>query len=243
LSDQSVSIIVPAYNEEGNIEAALASVLNAVSGRVEDYEIIVIDDGSLDQTAALVQKEAGKNPRIKVFSNAVNRGYGYSFRRGVSLAGKEYVTVFPGDNDMSADSLGDLINARTKAEVIITYSTTPHRRSLFRRLLSMAFVVMMNFLFGLKLKYYNGAFICKTQLLRSVAIQSEGLAVLAEGIVRLIKSGYTYQAIAFEHTGRKCDKSKALTLKSFLAVLNTILILIRDIYFHPEYKKKVSCSI
>ena len=230
----SVSIIIPAYNEEGNIEGALQSVTDALKGVIDDYEIIIIDDGSRDQTAAIAKAQSQKNPRVKVVSNEKNEGYGYSFRRGVGLAVKTYVTVFPGDNDMSSDSLRNLIQARTLADCVSTHPVKGHRRSLFRRTLSRTFVCMMNILFGLNLKYYNGAFICKTALLQATPIKSNGLAVLAESLIRLIKAGCSFQSIPFEHTGRKSDKSKAFSRKSIAAVLATVLILIQDIYFDPK---------
>ena len=96
----------------------------------------------------------------------------------------------------------------------------------------------MNALFGLKLKYYNGAFICKTALLKGIPIKSTGLAALAECIVRLLKQGVSWRAIYFEHVGRRYEKSKAFTLKSILAILKTVLILWQDIYF-PVREKHV----
>ena len=239
--DQSVSIIIPAFNEQGNIDAAIDSVLKSVEGLTEDYEIIVIDDGSVDQTAAFAQKRAARNSRVKVFSNQGNQGFGYTFKRGVGLAAKEYVTIFPGDNDMSFDSLRDLIKERGAIDLVITHSVSGHRRSLLRRALSKTFVLVMNFLFGLNLKYYNGAFICRTRVLQSIPLESNSLAALAECIVRLIKSGYSYKSIAFEHTGRKSERSKAITLKSFISVGKTVFILMRDVYSKSQYKQKVSC--
>ena len=100
----------------------------------------------------------------------------------------------------------------------------------------------MNSLFGLHLKYYNGAFIARTQLLQSIPIKSQGLAALAECLVRLIKSGYSYKAIYFEHTGRKNEHSKAFKVKSIVAVATTIGILIKDIHFSGPLTQKNVCS-
>ena len=94
----------------------------------------------------------------------------------------------------------------------------------------------MNILFGLNLKYYNGAFICRTDLLKAIPIKSTGLAALAECIVRLLKQGVSFRAIYFEHVGRVHEKSKAFNLKSVKAVSKTILILWRDIYFPVRVK-------
>jgi hypothetical protein len=138
---------------------------------------------------------------------------------------------------MSVHSLKDLIQSRGGAELIITYMQKTNKRSLLRRGLSLMFVVMMNTIFRLNLKYYNGAFICKTELLRSIPIKSTGLAALAECNVRLIKAGTPFKTAYFEHIGRKHDTSKALHPKSIKAVLSTVLMLIQDIYF-PKPKSK-----
>ena len=92
----------------------------------------------------------------------------------------------------------------------------------------------MNLLFGLHLQYFNGAFICRTDLLRSVPIKSTGLAALAECLVRLLKKGVEYRTVYFEHAGRRNQRSKAFNLKSIKAVTKTIGILIKDIYFSPQ---------
>jgi glycosyltransferase involved in cell wall biosynthesis len=226
-----VTIIIPAFREEGNIEAAIDNVLRVAQKVTQDYEIIVIDDGSPDKTGDFARLKAQIDPNIRVAVNATNQGYGYSFARGVKMASKEFVTVFPGDNDMSALSLKELLETRGSADVVISYMQKNNKRPIFRRFVSKTFVVIMNLLFGLKLKYYNGAFICRTSLLKAIPIKSTGLAALAECIVRLLKQGASWRPIYFEHTGRLHEKSKAFNFKSIKAVLKTIWILWRDIYF------------
>ncbi len=230
---------MPAYNEEGNIEDALRAVTGILEEALSDYEIIVVDDGSQDRTALLAQRLAVGNPKIKVTSNGENKGYGYTFKRGLHLARKSYVTIFPGDNDMSADILKNLIREiDQREELILTYPSCVHNRSLFRRLVSKSFVVFMNGVFGLRLKYYNGAFICETKRVQSLPLKSGGLTVLAECIVRLIQSGCRYKSIPFVHTGRKSHQSKAFTFKNIRAVTKFIFILIGDIYFAGNTSKR-----
>jgi glycosyltransferase involved in cell wall biosynthesis len=232
----SVSIVIPAFKEEGNIEAAIDNAVMVAQGLALDYELIVIDDGSTDKTAEYARLKANQNDRIRVASNATNQGFGYSFSRGVKMAVKEYVTVFPGDNDMAANSLRDLLQAMGSAPLVVSYMKPTNKRSLFRRLVSKAFVVLMNTLFGLNLKYYNGAFICKRDLLQTIDIKSTGLAALAECLVRLINRGIAYRWIYFEHAGRRFEQSKAFNVKSIQAVLTTIIFLVRDIYLNPHSK-------
>jgi len=236
--NNSVTVVIPAYREENNIEAAIDNVLRVVQSITTDYEIIVIDDGSPDKTGDFARLKAESDPNIRVAVNANNEGFGYSFARGVKMATKEFVTVFPGDNDMSAESLKDLIEARGSADLIVSYMKKTTKRSFFRRLVSKTFVVMMNMLFGLKLKYYNGALIARTALLKTIPIKSTGLAALAECIVRLLKQGVTWRAVYFEHVGRRHGQSKAFNKKSICAIFKTIWVLWRDIYF-PKRDKHV----
>ncbi len=230
----SVTVIIPAYKEEDNIEDAIDNVVKILASVGCDYEVIVVDDGSPDKTGDFARLKAETNSRVRVAINATNEGFGYSFARGVKMATKDFVTVFPGDNDMSPQSLKDLIEARGTADLIISYMKPTNKRSLFRRFVSKCFVFLMNILFQLNLKYYNGAFICRTQLLKTVPIKSMGLAALAECLVRLIKKNISYRPIYFEHTGRRYHQSKAFSLKSVQAVLATIWMLFVDIYIAPQ---------
>ena len=241
-SRRSVSVVIPAFNEEGNIQGAIDSVVMAVKPVADDYQIIVIDDGSRDATRKMALEKANANPKIIVLSNESNKGFGFSYARGVRLAEMEYVTVFPGDNDMAGDSLAKLVQAIGDTDLVISYMSKTNKRSFFRRVVSKLFVFIMNTLFCLRLEYYNGAFICRTQVLKTIPIKSVGLATLAECLVRMIKAGYSYKAIYFEHIGRKTDHSKAFKLKSIWAVATTIGILVKDIYFSAPLQQKKLCS-
>ena len=114
-----VTIVIPAFREEGNIEAAIDSAQRVARKAALDYEIIVVDDGSPDKTGDFARLKAQTDPHIRVAVNAANEGFGYSFSRGVKMASKEFVTSFPGDNDMSARSLKDeYVQAGTSVEIV-----------------------------------------------------------------------------------------------------------------------------
>jgi glycosyltransferase involved in cell wall biosynthesis len=209
---ETVTIIIPAFNEQGNIRSAIQSVLSAVRDAGCLYEIIVIDDGSTDGTREQALEEAKGDPRVVIFSNESNRGFGHAFKRGIQHATGEFITVFPGDNDMASSSLCDLIMARHQADIVTSHVRSNHNRPWIRRVLSGGYVGLLNSLFGLQMKYYNGAFICRAHKLRAMPIKSDGLTVLAECLIRQVKSGASYHSIVFDHTGRKSEQSKALRL-------------------------------
>jgi glycosyltransferase involved in cell wall biosynthesis len=95
-----LSIVIPAYNESARIEAALASVLGCVEARAWDADILVVDDGSTDNTSAIVQHWMASHPRLHLIQNPGNRGKGYSVRNGLLQSSGEIVMFT--DADLSA---------------------------------------------------------------------------------------------------------------------------------------------
>src|SRR3569623_655712 len=87
-AEQSLSIILPAYNEEENIGRAMATATAVAERLCGDHEIIVVDDGSRDRTAEIVQEAAATDPRIRLVQHSPNRGYGEALRSGVLAAPK-----------------------------------------------------------------------------------------------------------------------------------------------------------
>lgn len=232
--NKSISVVIPAYNEEENIVYAIESVLRAVKD-VSNYEILVIDDGSKDNTYKVVEEFSKKNRKIKILHHKINKGFGSSMREGMEKAVKSYITGFPGDNDMSWESLRELIHKAEEADVVTSYMINPQARSILRRIISRAYVMGMNLLFGLNLRYYNGYFIVKRTVFRKIKIESEGFSVFAEIIIKLLKRNALIKEIPFKHIGRKHGKSKLVTLKSIVYTVKSTLELFYDVRFSKLY--------
>jgi glycosyltransferase involved in cell wall biosynthesis len=95
-----LSIVIPAYNECARIEATLARVLDCVQSRHWDAEILLVDDGSTDNTVAIVQQWMSRSPRLHLIKNPGNRGKGYSVRNGLLQSAGDIVMFT--DADLSA---------------------------------------------------------------------------------------------------------------------------------------------
>jgi glycosyltransferase involved in cell wall biosynthesis len=95
-----LSIVIPAYNESHRIEAALERVTSCIDAKGWDAEVLVVDDGSKDTTAAIVQRWMASHPRLHLIQNPGNRGKGYSVRNGLLQAAGEIVMFT--DADLSA---------------------------------------------------------------------------------------------------------------------------------------------
>lgn len=96
----SLSIVIPAYNEEKRLPASLDTILKFAAGRYEFLEILVVDDGSRDGTAGCVRQYAATHPPVRMLQNPGNRGKGYAVRHGMLEAKGEWILFT--DADLSA---------------------------------------------------------------------------------------------------------------------------------------------
>jgi glycosyltransferase involved in cell wall biosynthesis len=218
----SLTIIVPAYNEESNLRGTVETVLDVLPGRIRDYEILIFDDCSTDGTPEISDELARGNPGIKAIHNEVNRGLGYNFTKGVQLASKEFVMLLHGDNETRKESVARIFELVGQADIIIPWTANTEVRPLKRRVLSRLFTALMNLLTGLRIKYYNGPCVHRSSLIKNTPMTTWGFAYMAAVLARLIRSGATYIETPMYLQRRDYGKSKAFKLKNLVSVSKTL---------------------
>ena len=105
---RSLSVFVPAFNEVDNLAPTVETIMRALSVSVEDYEVIVVDDGSTDGTARVAEDLAARFSEVIVIHNPRNMGVGYGWMRAVETATKGSFIFVPGDNTWPYRSLNEL---------------------------------------------------------------------------------------------------------------------------------------
>ncbi len=218
----TLTVIIPALNEEGNLAAAVATVLDAIGDRFADYELLIFDDGSTDRTAVIADGLAAGNTHIRVIHNPRNMGFGYNYTRGVQVACMEYVAMFPGDNEIPGEAIRSILNAVGQADIVVPFISTPSVRGWSRRLISAAFVMLVNLLFGLQLRYFNGPCVHRRDLLLSVPMRTHGFGYMAAILVRLIRSGHSYVEVPMPLQARQHGRSKAFRPRNIASILKTL---------------------
>ena len=154
-----------------------------------DSEVLMFDDGSTDATGRIADRLAAEDSRIQVTHHSSPQNLGGCYRKGVAQATKEFLILVPGDNECGAEVLEPALSKAGSADIIIPYTDNPESRPLARRLLSRGFVELMNGLSGQRLRYYNGAVLHKTQLLRECPFRTDGFGYQAEILVKLLARG------------------------------------------------------
>ncbi|MFQ5466379.1 MAG: glycosyltransferase family 2 protein [Thermodesulfobacteriota bacterium] len=232
----SISVIVPCLNEEANVRGAVESVKEALSstGRFGDFEILIFNDGSSDGTGRVADELAAAEKGVVAVHNPRNMGFGYNYTEGVRRASKEYVIMIPGDNEIPAEAIKTIFGRVGEADIVVPYTANTWVRPLSRRAVSRAFVILMNRLFGLRLAYYNGTCVIKSELLKQVPMKTWGFAYMAAILVRLIKSGATYVEVGVKIRQREAGATKAFRPRNIVSVASAIAALFRDVRIRGE---------
>ena len=218
--NHSLSVVMPALNEEENIEVAITTTRKVVEKYFSDWEILIFNDGSQDKTGEIAEKLVLKDPtHIKIFHHQTSKNLGGVYKEGIKKASKTYLIMIPGDNENGDEkALGAIFEKAGHADIIIPYITNPEVRPLKRRAISKAFVILTNLVSGCRLHYYNGTVLHKTKKIRQCEIQTNGFGYSAEALVKLIRQGCSYFEVGVELAKRPKGHSKALKWDNIIAV-------------------------
>jgi glycosyltransferase involved in cell wall biosynthesis len=188
---QPVSIIVPTLNEAVNLPRLLKRIDDSLSENSVKYEVIIVDDKSIDKTEA-VSKDLAKTYNIKFFTKVGPKGKAYSLLQGFSHASNELICMIDADLQYPPEAIAPMIDILTIEDLDIVLSKRIDRQvSLIRRLFSKVFnFVFVKLLFGINYDAQSGLKLFKKQVLNNMVISPSPWSFDLEFIVRSIESGY-----------------------------------------------------
>jgi dolichol-phosphate mannosyltransferase len=226
----TLSVAVPARDEEANLEEAVAVMIPVIERHFSDYEIFIYDDGSSDRTGEIAEQLAAQYEHVSAFHNRPSIGLGGVVREGLKRAGMEYFMYIDGKAATTAAALDLIFAARTEADLVVPYMANRGERSLGRRVVSRLFVAILNTTFRLDLQYYNHLLLCRTEVARRANVRTASYAFQAERTIKLIKSGCSYVQVGVEDRydlpGRR---TKAFHLRNVLGVAAFYIHVLRDV--------------
>jgi glycosyltransferase involved in cell wall biosynthesis len=198
----SISAVLPAYNEEALIGETATAVAEALAALTDDYEVIVVNDGSRDRTRPVVEGVADSNPRIRCITHDVNRGYGEALRTGFSAAGKDFIFMTDGDKQFDVRELERFIPETQRADLVIGYRN-PRRDSLVRLVYAWGWRLVVTALFGYVARDIDCAFkLFSREVWQRVRVHSGGATFSAEFLARARRCGYRVVELPVTHYPR-----------------------------------------
>jgi glycosyltransferase involved in cell wall biosynthesis len=221
--DLRLSIVLPAYNEEDNVEAAVAEATVAAEQLVAEHEIVVVDDGSADSTAARVRRLAAADPRIRLVEHGRNRGYGEALRSGFLASRLDFVFFTDADLQFDMGELVLLLPYAGTVDVVAGYRIN-RQDKLTRRIAARAWNWLVRVLFYVPVRDIDCAFkLFERRVLREVDIESVGAMVNTEVMVKLGRSGASVVEVGVHHRPRRAGEARGASPRVIATALREIL--------------------
>jgi dolichol-phosphate mannosyltransferase len=229
VSAKSITIVIPALNEESVVEGVVRDIFTKVAASFTEYEIILIDDGSTDKTGAIMDSLAGELPNARALHNPGNIGLGSSYQRGLAEARGTYLMMLCGDGGMPAASLPPIFAAVGSADIVLPFITNLKQiKSPVRYFTSRTYTNLLNLLFGQKIKYYNGLPVHRVDLLRQLRINSSGFGFQGEILTKLLRGGCSMTEVGVP--GAEMTKnSSAVSVKGLINIAKVLTLLVWEV--------------
>ena len=209
---QSISCFFPAFNDAASVGKVVADALAVLPGLTADYEVIIVDDGSTDNTSAVLNRLVATNQHVRVVRHETNRGYGAALRSGFRNATKDLIFYTDGDGQYDVSELSCLhASLADGVDVINGYKTT-RSDAAHRRMLGSFYNRLAHLLFDLPIRDVD----CDFRLLRRPAVERVELTVSSGAICvqlvhQLAKSGAVFKEIPVTHLPRAHGRSQFFT--------------------------------
>jgi glycosyltransferase involved in cell wall biosynthesis len=199
--EHSISIVIPAYNDQETIEKVVSEAIEVVSGLATDYEILVINDASRDDTGALLDQLAQADKAIRVVHHETNRGYGATIAELYMGAKEDLVFSTPGDRQLRPKELLKMLPALNHYDIVI--GRRKERQDPFiRKVYSFIYNSLIRILYGLKVRDINSIKLIKREILEHIHFEATSAFTDAELCIRAARLGYRVGEVNVEHLAR-----------------------------------------
>lgn len=235
----SITAFFPAYNDAGTIASMVVSAAATLEKLTDDYEVIVVNDGSTDHTAEVLAELRRLYPRLRVVEHASNRGYGGALRAGFAHATKELVFYTDGDAQYDARELALLVpHLREGIDVIQGYKI--HRNDpRYRIFLGRTYHWIAKLAFGLRVRDVD----CDFRLLRRsvfdrVHLTRDSGVICVELMKKIQDAGFGIHEVPVHHYHRAYGRSQFFNFRRLLRIGRALLSLWMELVLTPRLRRQ-----
>jgi glycosyltransferase involved in cell wall biosynthesis len=225
----AISVFLPSHNEEGNVERVVRSYLAELPRVADDFEVIVVDDGSRDRTGEIADRLAAEDSHVKVVRHHVNQGYGGAVISGIRAATKPYVLLCDGDGQFDPSDLERLIPFVPEYDVVAGHRV---RRAdpLIRKINGKAWTILVRVLLGITISDIDCGFkLFKREKLEGMVLRARGAMISTELMARLAGRNAKVIEVDVKHLPRLTGEQSGANLKVVARAFKELIALYREL--------------
>jgi glycosyltransferase involved in cell wall biosynthesis len=215
----SISVFFPCYNEQASVARVAQQAVRVLEGLGADYEVIIVDDGSADETGRIADEIATDNDRIRVIHHEHNLGYGAALQSGFRAARKELVFYTDGDGQFDVNEMPALLPLMDDYDIVSCYRMN-RQDNVIRKINGWLWTKVTGLVFSLKVRDVDCAFkLYRRSIFDRIKMESTGALIDTEILARAVRKGYTITQKGVHHyprtAGRQTGASLRVVLRAF----------------------------
>lgn len=204
-----LSVFFPAYNDSGTIASLVISALNTARRLTPDFEVIVVNDGSADNTAEILDELAAKYPEVRIVHHPTNRGYGGALRSGFAAATRDLVFYTDGDAQYDPSELENLWNAFDEEVDLVNGYKISRSDPLHRIVIGRIYHHTVKLMFGLKVRDVDCDFrLMRRAIFDRVHLEKNSGVICLEMMKKIQDAGFRIAEVPVHHYHRAFGRSQ-----------------------------------
>ncbi len=222
-SNEGISVFFPAYNDGGTIASMVLSAILVLESLTDDYEVIVVNDGSSDYTKDILDELERRYAEVRVVHHEKNRGYGGALRTGFATAAKEFIFYTDGDAQYDVRDLPPLWEQMKDGVDLVQGYKISRSDPLHRVIIGRTYHWLAKLAFGLRLKDVD----CDFRLMRSsifdkVRLKSDSGVICVEMMTKIQDAGFAIAEVPVHHYHRAYGRSQFFNFRRIFRVAHDL---------------------
>ena len=219
LQNRSLSVVLPAHNEEEAIASTVLDVIETLSAWKLDFEIIVVDDGSRDDTGVILDTLSTTHPYLRVIHHQVNQGYGAALVSGFNATSKDLTFFMDSDGQFDIRDLARFLHLIEEYDAVLGYRIN-RQDTWMRKFNAWGWKQLVRLVFDIHVRDVDCAFkLYPTSFFRDHTLETRGAMINTEILYKFTRAGNTYTQVGVRHLlrkgGRATGAKPAVILRAF----------------------------
>ena len=226
----SVTLFFPVYNDEHTVRRVTEKALKVLSDVAEEYEVIIIDDGSPDRSGEIADELALEHACVRVVHHGVNRGYGEALKSGFNQAQYEWICAIDGDDEYDVLDLHKLIRLRDFYDLIITFRYVKLYSGI-RVFVSWVYNRLVRAIFRAPYRDIStGLRLVRRSVIKEVELASSSPFIGAELTIKTMLKGFRVGEVGIQTFPREFGRGESVSIPNIFATIQDLIRVYRTIY-------------